>query len=85
MKLGTLVELTWHDANAMREQVGKREARDVPIPLVRTYGILLRDSKRGVVVCGELIREPDRWSYRNTTVVPRGMVKKIRRLGRGRR
>jgi hypothetical protein len=80
MKPGRLVELTWQDANALRDQSDRHEVRAVPIPLVKTYGILMRDSKRSVVIAGEVIREPDRWSYRNTTVVPRGMVKKLRRI-----
>jgi hypothetical protein len=72
------VVVRWVDANSQREQNTEKEALAVPLPIVKTYGLLLEDSPTRVVVVGEELAElvDGEWqfTYRNTTVVPRGMV-----------
>lgn len=75
-----LVCVTWIDANSERTQLSKAEALNIKLPTVQSYGILLQDNKRRVVVAGEVLTDGKETTYRDTTAIPRGMVIEVRRI-----
>jgi len=69
-----LVEVTWLDAEG---SLSWPLPAAYSLPIVRTVGWLLEDLEDRVTVGAESFEDG---SYRDVTTVPRGMVKKVRKL-----
>ena len=80
MNLKPLVIVEWLDANAT--QLSSFEEHEIPhAPMTaQTLGWLLRDDEKGVSVAGEFFETDKTW--RSVTFVPRGMVVRVRSVGR---
>jgi hypothetical protein len=81
VKIGSMVCVEWDDATSESNQLNKNEVVALPIPAVRTYGILMAKTAEKVTVSGEVLDEKGKEpTYRSTTAIPTGMVKSITKL-----
>ena len=76
-----IVEVTWLDAATQHDEISIEK---LPSPsTVRTFGILVKRTEEGVWVASERLTDPqkDSVTYRCTTVIPAGILQKVKTLG----
>lgn len=81
VKLGTLVVVTWLDAEADASWTARREVVSKPA-VVHSAGYVLVDNDDGITVAGDVgdkLADADQ-TVNRTLVIPRGMIVKVRRL-----
>lgn len=69
--MGKTVIVTWVDAEG---SLSWPLPADYSLPIVSTMGWLMQDDEEYVAICGEWFQDA---SGRDTTVIPRGMVRSI--------
>ena len=80
---GALVEVTWEDAYAtiVTERTAQEVSEMHEPALMRTVGYLVFDDKRGIMTSMTTFNSlQDEKLYNDFHFVPRGMVKKVRRV-----
>lgn len=75
MKPGTIVEVAWEDA-AHQARWDTADAFPTTVQ-ARTVGFFIDQDEHRFILAAESIEE----HYRDVTVIPIGMVRKVRRLG----
>lgn len=75
VKPGTVVCVTWIDAIIRHEASRSGDLKPI---LVKTYGIVVKDDPEFLAVAHEEF--PGTEDLRGVTTIPRGMIRKIKRL-----
>lgn len=70
-----LVEIQWHDAEAAKPGWNEDDHEDDLVPLLKSYGLLVRQTPKWVIHASTYDPETERWS--EMAKIPKGMVKKI--------
>ena len=75
-----IVEVEWFDAATVAHEVMLEEAQKQTGIKAQTVGYLVSDNKERVVLAATLF--PEASDARMLNIIPRGMIKKIRKLGK---
>lgn len=73
-----IVEVYWQDAQSQDGWVSIEEAVNDSLPMIRTVGYLLKETKELIVVTMQLDTKNDKTSMVMT--IPRAWIKRIKRL-----
>ena len=76
-----IVVVTWSDASVQSDEAGIGELP--ALVTARTFGVLVKQTDEAVWIAAEKLFDPIKNSvtYRGTTVIPAGMVQKVKILG----
>lgn len=75
-KPAPVVAVHWEDAEADHEWYSRAELTEKPMPIIKTYGLLVRDDDKAVVIAGS----ENGGKYGDCTIIPKSLVRKVERF-----
>jgi hypothetical protein len=81
VKLGSFVQVDWHDASSSATVPFNAERDHKPI-VMHTRGWVLACNRDGISVANETYREEGNDHFRGWTFIPNGMVVRVKRVAR---
>ena len=71
-----VVAVHWEDAEADHDWYSAADLAEKEPPIIKTYGLLVRDDDKAVVIAGS----ENGGKYGDCTIIPRSLVRKMERF-----